>query len=59
MDKPTPSISSVSRTVAERTGLPEARVKAILSEYLGLTMRSVADDRRVVVRGFGTFCRKV
>ena len=59
MDKSTPSISSVTRSVAKRTGLPEARVKAILSEYLGLTMRSVADDRRVVVRGFGTFCRKV
>lgn len=58
MAKATTSFPAIIKSVSEKTGLPQARVKAIISEYLGTTMGAVAENQRVVIRGFGTFSKK-
>lgn len=58
MAKATTSVSAIIKSVSEKTGLPQVRVKAIISEYLGTTMGAVAKNQRVVIRGFGTFSKK-
>lgn len=50
--------SSLAAIVSGRTGIPLDKVKAILSEFLQITMSSVSADERVVLRGFGTFFSK-
>ena len=58
MAKATSSISAIIKSVSEKTGLSQARVKTIISEYLGTTMEVVAENQRMVIRGFGTFYKK-
>ena len=52
------TLSSIIRDVAEKTGLPQAKVRTILAEFLATTTAAVAEDQRVVLRCFGTFTRK-
>ena len=52
------TLSSIIRDISEKTGLPQARVRTILAEFLATTTAAVAEDQRVVLRCFGTFSRK-
>lgn len=59
MGKNQNTFSSLVRTVSERTGLTQTQVRKILSGFMDATMEAVSRDERVVLRGFGTFHRKV
>ena len=59
MGKNQNTFSSLVRTVSERTGLTQTQVREILSGFMDATMEAISRDERVVLRGFGTFHRKV
>ena len=49
------NIATLITSISEQTGLPQAKVRAILSGFLEVTRTAVADDNRVILRGFGSF----
>lgn len=58
MPKPTRTLTALTKQIAERTGLPQSKVKEIVSAFLDTAVEAVANDERVVLRGFGTFSKK-
>jgi nucleoid DNA-binding protein len=48
----------LAKIISEKTGIPLDKVKTILSEFLVLTMNSVSAEKRVTLRGFGSFYAK-
>lgn len=48
------SLSALVESVSRQTGLPRDAVKSILTEFLGVMMRQVSENDRVVLRGFGS-----
>ena len=52
------TITPLLKEISKRTGLSQAKVKVILSEFLNTAMSAVSEDERVVIRGFGTFFKK-
>lgn len=52
------TLDSLVKSISEKTGIPSGKVKTIISGFLGMTISSVSDDERVVLRGFGTFFNK-
>lgn len=49
------TLTSLVKSISEKTGIPPARVKSILDGLLEKIMFSVSRNDRVVIRGFGTF----
>lgn len=58
MAKSNNTLIPLAKFISKKTGIPLDEVRAILSELLGLMMTSVSADKRVVLRGFGSFYAK-
>lgn len=52
------TLTSIIKILSEKTGLSQAKVKRVLSQFLDTTMDAVSEGQRVVLRGFGTFSKK-
>ena len=55
---PKNTTSSFVQSISAQTGIPQSKVKAILSAFFDVTMNEVADNGRIVLRGFGSFFSK-
>lgn len=55
----TNNITNLVQRIAIKTGLPEKKVKTILSSFLDITKNSVSKGDKVVLRGFGSFNIKI
>lgn len=53
------TLTTLIRSISEQTGVPQAKVKAIVCEFLETTACAVSQGDRVVLRGFGTFFKKI
>ena len=52
------TLASLVKSISKKTGIPSAKVRTIISGFLEMTVSSVSEDERVVLRGFGTFFNK-
>ena len=55
---PKNTINSLVKNISAKAGIPESKVKAILTEFINLTITEVSDNERIVLRGFGSFFSK-
>ena len=52
------TLSIITESISERTGIPNDKAKTIISEFLDIIMTSISADERIVLRGFGSFYAK-